>query len=180
MATVYGIVKQSDGYIRVQSAPGCGTSATVYPPEAVREECEANEESRDPASGELTGKETILLVEDEEMVRELAVESLRGCGYAILQASNGKEALSICESHTGKIDLLVTDLVMPGMNGIELSRTFRDSHPGVPVLFMSGYAEDALEDLGHLADRQSFLQKPITPTSLSRKIREMLPVAIPA
>jgi CheY-like chemotaxis protein len=132
-------------------------------------------------SGELTGKETILLVEDEEMVRELAVESLQGYGYAILQAPDGNEALSICESHMGKIDLLITDLVMPGMNGIELSRKFGDSHPGVPVLFMSGYAEDALEDLGHMAERQSFLQKPITPTRLSRKVREMLPMPpIPA
>lgn len=180
LATVYGIVKQSDGYIRVQSAPGGGTSITVYLPEADSEECAAKEEPRSPVSGELTGKETILLVEDEEMVRELAVESLQGYGYAILQAPNGNEALSICESHMGKIDLLITDLVMPGMNGIELSRKFRDSHPGVPVLFMSGYAEDALDDLGHMADRQSFLQKPITPTRLSRKVREMLPVPIPA
>lgn len=180
MATVYGIVKQSDGYIRVQSAPGGGTSVTVYLPEDVSEACEAKGESRSPMSGELNGKETILLVEDEEMVRELAVESLQRCGYVILQAPNGDEALSICESYMGKIDLLITDLVMPGMNGIELSRKFRDSHPGVPVLFMSGYAEDALEDLGHMADRQSFLQKPITPTRLSRKVREMLPVAIPA
>ena len=180
LATVYGIVKQSDGYIRVQSAPGDGTSITVYLPEAVSEDRAAKEESRSPVSGELTGKETILLVEDEEMVRELAVESLQGYGYAILQAPNGNEALSICESHMGKIDLLITDLVMPGMNGIELSRKFRDSHPGVPVLFMSGYAEDALDDLGHMADRQSFLQKPITPTRLSRKVREMLPVPIPA
>ena len=180
MATVYGIVKQSDGYIRVQSAPGGGTSVTVYLPEAVSEECEAKEESRSPVSEELTGRETILLVEDEEMVRELAVESLQRCGYAILQAPNGDEALSICESYMGKIDLLITDLVMPGMNGIELSRKFRDSHPGVPVLFMSGYAEDALDDLGHMTDRQSFLQKPITPSSLSRKVREMFPVPVPA
>ena len=180
LATVYGIVKQSDGYISVQSAPGGGTSVTVYLPEAVREEYEAKEESRSSVSRELTGKETILLVEDEEMVRELAVESLQGYGYTILQAPNGDKALSICESYKGEIDLLITDLVMPGMNGIELSRKFRDSHPGVPVLFMSGYAEDALEHLGHMADHQSFLQKPITPTSLSRKVREMFPVPISA
>ena len=180
LATVYGIVKQSDGYIRVQSAPGGGTSITVYLPEAVKEESEAKGEPRSPVIGESTGKETILLVEDEEMVRELAVESLQRCGYTILQAPNGGEALSICESYMGKIDMLITDLVMPGMNGIELSGKFRESHPGVPVLFMSGYAEDALGHLGHLADHQSFLQKPITPTKLSRKVREMLPVPIPA
>ena len=180
LATVYGIVKQSDGFIRVQSEPGCGTSVTVYLPEAASEGCEAKEEPRGPVRGESAGKETILLVEDEEMVRELAVESLQGYGYTILQAPNGREALSICERHRGKIDLLITDLVMPGMNGIELSRRFRDSHPGVPVLYMSGYAEDALEHLGHMADRQSFLQKPITPTRLSRKVREMFPAPIPA
>ena len=180
LATVYGIVKQSDGFIRVQSAPGGGTSITVYLPEAIREECDAKEEPRSSAGGEMTGKETILLVEDEEMVRELAVESLQRYGYTILQAPNGDKALSICESHQGNIDLLITDLVMPGMNGIELARKFRDSHPGVPVLFMSGYAEDAVEHLGHMADHQSFLQKPITPTSLSRKVREMFPMTIPA
>ena len=182
LSTVYGIVKQSDGFIRAQSAPGGGTSITVYLPEAIREEeeCDAKEESRSSVSGELTGKETILLVEDEEMVRELAVESLQRYGYTILQAPNGDKALALCERHKGKIDLLITDLVMPGMNGIDLARKFRDSHPVVPVLFMSGYAEDALEHLGHLADRQSFLQKPITPTSLSRKVREMFPVTTSA
>jgi len=180
LATVYGIVKQSDGFIRVQSAPGGGTSITVYLPEAMKEERDAKEEPRSSAGGEMTGKETILLVEDEEMVRELAVESLQGYGYTILQAPNGEKALSICEGNKVKIDLLITDLVMPGMNGIELSRKFRDSHPGVPVLFMSGYAEDAVEHLGHMADHQSFLQKPITPTSLSRKVREMFPGTIPA
>jgi len=167
LATVYGIVKQSDGYIRVQSAPGVGTSITVYLPETLMEECEAREESRRPVSVELTGKETILLVEDEEMVRELAVESLQRYGYTIMDAPNGDRALSICEGYNGTIDLLITDVVMPGMNGIELARRFRDSHPGVPVLFMSGYAEGAVEHLGGIADRQSFLQKPITPTTLS-------------
>jgi len=89
LATVYGIVKQSDGYIRVQSAPGVGTSITVYLPETLTEECEAKEESRRSVSVELTGKETILLVEDEEMVRELAVESLQRYGYTIMEAPNG-------------------------------------------------------------------------------------------
>jgi PAS domain S-box-containing protein len=180
LATVYGIVKQSDGYIRVQSAPGVGTSITVYLPETVGGECEAKEESRRSVSDELTGKETILLVEDEEMVRELAVESLQRYGYTILEAANGDKALSICEGCKGTIDLLITDLVMPGMNGIELAGRFRDSRPGVPILFMSGYAEDALEYLGDMGDQQSFLQKPITPTSLSRKVREMFSEPIPA
>ena len=180
LATVYGIVKQSDGYIRVQSAPGAGTSITVYLPETLMEECEAKEESRGSVSVELTGEETILLVEDEEMVRELAVESLQRYGYTIMEAPNGDKALSICEGCKETIDLLITDVVMPGMNGIELARRFRDSRPGVPVLFMSGYAEGAVEHLGGIADRQSFLQKPITPTTLSRKVREMLSGPLPA
>jgi CheY-like chemotaxis protein len=180
LATVYGIVKQSDGYIRVQSAPGVGTSVTVYLPEVVREEPIAEEESRSLVSGEVTGKETILLVEDEELVRKLAVESLQRYGYTILEAPNGDKALPICQGYQGKIDLLITDLVMPGINGIELARRFRDARPGVPVLLMSGYAEYAVEHLGDMADKQYFLQKPITPSNLSRKVREMFSEPIPA
>jgi CheY-like chemotaxis protein len=180
MATVYGIVKQSQGYIRVQSTRGIGTSVTVYLPEAGREEPEAETPSKGPVTLELTGKETVLLVEDEEMVRELAVESLRGYGYTILQAPDGERALSIAEGYEGEIDLLITDLVMPGMNGIELARRFQISRPGVPVLFMSGYSDEAVEQLGEVTDRRCFLQKPITPSSLSRKVREIFSVAIPA
>jgi PAS domain S-box-containing protein len=180
LATVYGIVKQSRGYIRVQSAPGTGTNVTVYLPETAREEPEGEKGSKAPATHELTGKETVLLVEDEEMVRALAVESLQGYGYTILQAPDGDTALSISDGYEGEIDLLITDLVMPGMNGIELARRFRISRPGVPVLFMSGYSEDAVDQLGEATDGRSFLRKPITPSSLSRKVREIFSMAIPA
>jgi len=107
------------------------------------------------------------------MVRELAIESFQEAGYSVLDARNGADALAICDRHEGCIDLLVTDLVMPGMNGIELARRVCDSRPGIPVLFMSGYAEDAREQIGDLDEGRDFLQKPITPTNLSRKVREI-------
>jgi PAS domain S-box-containing protein len=173
LATVYGIVKQSNGFIRVESAPGAGTSVTVYLPVAVKEGDGAKEEPQSAKNQRLTGKETILLVEDEEVVRELATESLQRYGYTVLAASNGDKALSICEEYKERIDLLITDLVMPGMNGIELARRFLDSRSEIPVLFMSGYSEDAMEHLKDMTQRQSFLPKPITPTTLSRKVREM-------
>ncbi|MBP2687751.1 MAG: sensor hybrid histidine kinase [Deltaproteobacteria bacterium] len=173
LATVYGIVKQSEGYIRVVSAPGEGTTFSVYLPAAEGEEPETEEDRPEAECGDPAGKWTILLVEDEEMVRELAIEIFRGAGYAVLDAANGADALAICDRHEGCIDLLVTDLVMPGMNGIELARKVCDSRPGIPVLFMSGYAEDAKERLGFLDEGRAFLQKPITPTKLSRIVREI-------
>ncbi len=173
LATVYGIVKQSEGYIRVVSAPGEGTTFSVYLPAAEGEEPETEEDRPEAECGDPEGKWTILLVEDEEMVRELAIEILQGAGYTVLDAANGADALAICDRHEGRIDLLVTDLVMPGMNGIELARIVGDSRPGIPVLFMSGYAEDAKERLGYLDEGRAFLQKPITPTKLARKVREI-------
>ena len=173
LATVYGIVKQSGGYIRVVSAPGEGTAFSVYLPAAEGEEPETEEERLEAEREGPAGKWTILLAEDEEMVRELAIEIFQGAGYTVLDAQNGAAALAICDRHEGCIDLLVTDLVMPGMNGIELARRVRDSRPGIPVLFMSGYADDAKERLGDLDDGRDFLQKPITPTKLSRKVREI-------
>ena len=173
LATVYGIVKQSEGYIRVVSAPGEGTTFSVYLPAAEGEEPETKEDRPEVECGGPAGKWTILLAEDEEMVRELAIEIFRGAGYTVLDAPNGAAALAISDRYEGCIDLLVTDLVMPGMNGIELARRVCDSRPGIPVLFMSGYAEDAREQIGDLDEGRDFLQKPITPTNLSRKVREI-------
>jgi PAS domain S-box-containing protein len=173
LATVYGIVKQSEGYIRVVSAPGEGTTFSVYLPAAEREEPETEEDRPETEREGPAGKWTILLAEDEEMVRELAIEIFQEAGYTVLDARNGADALAICDRHEGRIDLLVTDLVMPGMNGIELARRVCDSRPGIPVLFMSGYADDAKERLGDLDEGRAFLQKPITPTKLSRKVREI-------
>ena len=174
LATVYGIVKQSGGYIRVASVPGEGTSFTVYLPALDGEEEETTVEPRENACEGPFGKRTILLVEDEEMVRELAVEIFRGNGYTVLDAPNGPAALAINARHEGPIDLLVTDMVMPGMNGIELARKVTAARPGIPVLYMSGYAEDSKQHLERMDDGREFLQKPITPTTLSRKTREIL------
>ncbi|HEX2719847.1 MAG TPA: ATP-binding protein, partial [Candidatus Deferrimicrobium sp.] len=171
LATVYGIVKQSGGYIRVVSAPGEGTTFSVYLPVAEGEESETEENRPEAGCGGPTGKWTILLAEDEEMVRELAIEIFRRAGYTVLDAPNGAAALAISDRHEGCIDLLVTDVVMPEMNGIELARRVCDSRPGIPVLFMSGYSEDAKERIGELDDTRDFLQKPITPTNLSLKVR---------
>jgi PAS domain S-box-containing protein len=173
LATVYGIVKQSEGYIRVVSAPGEGTTFSVYLPAAEGEEPEAEEDRPEAECGGPSGNRTILLAEDEEMVRELAIEIFQGAGYTVLDAPNGAAALAVCNRHEGRIDLLVTDMVMPGMDGIELARRVCASRPGIPVLFMSGYAEDAKDRLGDLNDGRAFLQKPITPTNLSRKVREL-------
>ena len=174
LATVYGIVKQSDGYIRVVSAPGEGTAFSVYLPAAEGEERETDENRPEAERWCPAGKRTILLAEDEEMVRELAIEIFQEAGYTVLDAPDGAAALAICDRHEGCIDLLVTDLVMPGMNGIELARRVCRSRPGIPVLFMSGYSEDARERLGDLGEGRDFLQKPITPAKLSGKVREIL------
>ncbi len=173
LAMVYGIVKQSKGYIRVQSTLEVGTSITVFLPKVFCESTETESESRSPESGKLTGRETVLLVEDEDTVRKLVIEILNSFGYKILEASNGEKALSISRSHRGNIDLLITDLVMPGMGGIELAKRFRDFRPGVPILFVSGYADDSVAHLENMTDRYYFLHKPIMPSNLSQKLREM-------
>jgi CheY-like chemotaxis protein len=174
LATVYGIVKQSGGYIRVASAPGKGTTFVIYLPAAERTDQEPAEEARERTLEGTGGGETVLLVEDEDMVRELAAEIFRGNGYIVLDAPNGASALEISGRHEGTIDLLVTDLVMPGMNGIELAERVAAERPGIAILYMSGYAEDARKHLGRMGKGRTFLQKPITPTTLSRKARELL------
>jgi PAS domain S-box-containing protein len=174
LATVYGIVKQSEGYIRVVSAPGKGTAFYVYLPAVDGKEEGATEETTESPCEGPAGKRTILLVEDEDMVRELAAEVFRGNGFTVLDAPNGLSALEISDRHDGPIDLMVTDMVMPGMSGIELARKVTASRPGMPVLFMSGYSEDAMNHIGQVNGGGAFLQKPITPTNLTRKAREVL------
>ena len=176
LSTVYGIVKQSNGFIHVESAPGRGTAVTVYLPENSSAEREAESGSAGAGDPKLSGTGTVLLVEDEPMVRELALEILTECGFHVIEAENGEMALSICCRYDRDIDLLITDMVMPGMNGIELARKVSDARPGTPVLFMSGYSEDVIGQLGNQNKGWHFLQKPITPTILSRKVREIFPV----
>jgi len=172
LATVYGIVKQSGGYIRVLSEPGQGTTFTVYFPRSL-----AAASADEPAGierKETSGNETVLLVEDEEMVRELISETLRGLGYTVLEAPDGQEALSVSETHHGTIHLLITDVVMPGMNGLELARRLKSIRPYLLLLFMSGYSEEAVNELGVMGIGEVFLQKPITPSRLSETVRDLL------
>jgi signal transduction histidine kinase len=176
LASVYGIVKQSGGYIRALSAPGKGTSFEICLP--VREENpDAPKETAaapttSPGS-DRTG-ETILLVEDEESVRAMIREGLQRDGYSVLAAGNAPEAISLLERHSRPIDLLLTDLMMPGMNGMELARQLMSSHPAMKVLLVSGYTEEEIGKFVRKEHGTAFLQKPVTPSVLSRKIREVL------
>jgi nitrogen-specific signal transduction histidine kinase/CheY-like chemotaxis protein len=174
LATVYGIVKQSEGYIWVESAPGAGTTVKVYLPRVEAEP--AAEEVRRPAVPEELprGTETVLLVEDEDMVRRMTREVLEGAGYRVLEASSGFEALRVSAGHDGNLDLLLTDVVMPGMSGRELSERLAPVRPTMKVLYMSGHTDDAIFHHGVTQAGTGFLQKPFTPDALERRVRELL------
>lgn len=172
LATVYGIVKQSGGNIWVYSEPGIGTTFKIYLP---RTDEEVQTYKRSPANEPvLRGTETILLVEDEEVVRQLACEVLRGCGYELLKAANGREALLICESHQQPIHLLITDVIMPGMSGPDLAGRLSEARPDLKILYMSGYADNAIIHHGVLNEGAEFIQKPFSTEGLAIKVREVL------
>ncbi|MCL5883915.1 MAG: response regulator [Deltaproteobacteria bacterium] len=174
LSTVYGIVKQSGGCIYAYSEPGSGTAMKIYLPcvtgDAVREDDERESESGD----RLHGSETILLVEDEETLRKLASEILQANGYTVLAAENGEEALRRLHNSPGIPNLLVTDVVMPRMGGRELSDRIKAVYPGTRVLYMSGYTDNAIVHHGVLDPGVSYLQKPFSPKTLARKVREVL------
>jgi PAS domain S-box-containing protein len=167
LSTVYGIVKQSEGSIFVQSEPGVGTSFHVYLPAVDR--MAGQVEAARPAAA-LGGHETILVVEDEEGVRKYVQEALERKGYRVLTAANGREALEITRSTAETIDLLLTDMVMPEMGGVELAEAFHQLRPSVPVLHMSGYSDRLWQ--GEVP--QHYLQKPFTPDALLQSIRTLL------
>jgi signal transduction histidine kinase/ActR/RegA family two-component response regulator len=172
LSTVYGIVKQSNGYVFAQSELGAGTTFYVYLP---RVEDPAEELS--PAKSqqnEAGGCETVLLVEDEESVRELVRVTLVSRGYNVIEAENGECGLRVAEAFKEHIDILITDVVMPGIGGRELAKKLLLLRPGISVLYLSGYTEDAVVTQGALGPSTAFLQKPFTLQNLAKKVREVL------
>ena len=172
LATVYGIVKQSGGYIWVYSELGKGTTFKVYLPRV--RETEGPALSKPEHRAPHQGTETILLVEDERGVRELAREYLEQAGYTVLEAENAQQAIQIAEGHKGSIDLLFTDVVMAGMSGRHLAAEMQKMRPAIKVLYMSGYTDEAIVHHGILGRDVSLLQKPFTLNSLALKVRETL------
>ncbi|HET7249435.1 MAG TPA: PAS domain S-box protein [Gemmatimonadales bacterium] len=171
LATVYGIVRQSGGFIGVDTELGRGTRFRIYLPRAASP---ASEPAKTTAPAPTArGAGTVLVVEDEAGVRHLARDVLRRCGYRVLEASDGAEALRLVEQE-GSIDLLLTDVVMPGMSGAELALKFRALRPEARVLYASGYADDALDSHGLPAQGVPYLQKPFEPDDLVRRVRELL------
>ncbi len=173
LSTVYGIVKQSGGYIWVYSEPGKGSTFKVYLP---RVDGPVDESALAPqlASQSRGGSETVLLVEDEEDVRELIETVLSEQGYNVVPASDPKHAEEIAANHSGEIQLLLTDVVMPGTSGRELAAMVSARRPGIRVLYMSGYTDNVITSGGLLEKGIAFLQKPFTPAALSQKVREVL------
>jgi signal transduction histidine kinase/CheY-like chemotaxis protein len=171
LSTVFGIIQQSGGNIWVYSELGTGTTIKIYLPRAEGSEDEPEEFAPPPT---LHGKETILLVEDQDEVRRVATTILRNYGYRVLSASNAGEALLACEKHLRAIDLLLTDVVMPQMSGPELSQRILAQRPDLKVLFMSGYADGAVVGHGILDSGTDYVQKPLLPEVLARRVRQVL------
>ncbi|MEK7766009.1 MAG: ATP-binding protein, partial [bacterium] len=172
LSTVYGIVKQSGGNIWLYSEPGRGTTVKIYLPR-VEATVAVGTGTADLPPPE-RGNATILMVEDEDAVREIMVEALRGQGYTVLAAPAPAAALALSDGHAPPIDLLVTDMVMPGMGGQELAKLLAARRPAMKILFISGYAEQAAYRQNLIGAGQAFLQKPFTPRGLARKVREVL------
>jgi PAS domain S-box-containing protein len=172
LATVYGIVKQSGGYVWVYSEIGRGTTFKIYLP-SVEEEV-APQEIRKAVASLPRGTETVLLVEDEEGVRELAKEYLESCGYKVLVAQNGQAAIDLVSKHFGPIDLIMTDIVMPGLSGSDLAKKVQSLRADIRVVYMSGYTDQAIIHHGILSSDVLLLQKPFTMSTLAHKLREAL------
>jgi nitrogen-specific signal transduction histidine kinase/CheY-like chemotaxis protein len=172
LATVYGIVKQSNGYISVESAPGKGSSFQVYLPRF--EGQPAAEAPTIDLADNLRGTESILLAEDSEPLRKLAQSNLESVGFHVLSASNGEEALEVATRNRRTFDLLLTDVVMPGMNGRVLAEQLLPRQPGMKVLYMSGYTDSFIAGHGVLEPGTNLLHKPFTEEVLIRKVREVL------
>ena len=180
LSTVYGIVKQSEGYIWLYSEAGKGTSFKIYLPRfSATGEALATQPALARMDQPSPGHETILLVEDEENLRRLARQSLENQGYNVIDAPDGAAAIKISQAHKGPIHLLLTDVIMPGMNGRELANKVSPTRPEMRVLYMSGYTENHIGHNGTLDEGITLLQKPFTLPALKAKVREMLDTPLP-
>ncbi len=172
LSTVYGIVKQNNGFIWLYSEPGQGSTFKIYLPK-VKGNAEPEEREQTPVD-DLSGSETVLIVEDDDSLRNFAQKILHIYGYRTLNAENGEDALRVCKEHDGQIALMITDVVMPKMDGREAAERLQPLYPQMKVIYMSGYTDDAIVHHGVLEPGLNFLEKPFTLESLARKVREVL------
>src|SRR5260370_18208817 len=178
LSPVYGIIKQSGGYVFVQSELGRGTVFTIYFPRV--DEPSQSHGATPISHAAAGGSETILLVEDEDSVRQLVRETLESRGYRVLEAANGDAALALAAGHSDPIHLIITDVVMPGLSGHELVQQLLPARPTIKVLYLSGYPQDAFATPSPSEPPNSLLQYPSTLQNLSRKVREILGPPTPA
>jgi len=171
LSTVYGIIKQHQGFLDIDSEPGTGTTMKIFFPR-VPQGADLNEAGAFPAIP--GGDETVLVVEDSDPVRNIEVKILKKLGYRVLEASNGDEALRVSREHAGDIHLLLSDMIMPLMNGRELQLILQGERPGLKVLFVSGYLDDRYQWNEVQKEKIPFLQKPFTHETLAQKVREVL------
>jgi len=176
LATIYGIVKQNHGDIWVYSEPGKGTSFKVYLPHVDDAPVAVPAKATTVPAGR---GETVLLVEDDHRVRKLARELLTRNGYDVIEGADAEDAIRVAAAHPNPIDLLLTDVVMPGMSGRLLAQRLAEHHPHLKVLFMSGYTDDAIVHHGVLTPDIAFLQKPFTPSTFARAVRDVLDARLP-
>jgi two-component system cell cycle sensor histidine kinase/response regulator CckA len=176
LATVYGIIRQTGGFLKIESEIGRGTTFTIYlpvivEPEEIGSQEDVNLEPEEPT--DLTGTACILLVEDEDAVRTFSTRALSNKGYEVLAAESGENALQMIQDHGDKhIELLVTDVVMPNMDGPTLAQRLRQDNPNLKIIFISGYTEDKLKE--HMGENISFLPKPFTLKQLAEKVKQVL------
>ncbi|MFY0582362.1 response regulator [Cystobacter fuscus] len=171
LSMIYGFAEQSEGHVRIDSEVGRGTSVTLFLPRFVGEAPEEGAVAGAPVAARAEG-ETVLVVEDEPLLRELVLEILGELGYRTIEAADGPEGLKVVQSKK-RIDLLVTDIGLPGLNGRQLADAARELRPGLKVLFMTGYAENAVFGTGYLDSGMQMITKPFDPDALATRVREM-------